>query len=70
MFYDAVRNSHGLALDPFKAIIAPRPIGWISTISAEGVANLAPYSFFNAFSENPFYVAFRLWWAQRHDAQC
>jgi flavin reductase (DIM6/NTAB) family NADH-FMN oxidoreductase RutF len=58
MFYDAIRNNHGLALDPFKAVIVPRPIGWISTISAEGVANLAPYSFFNAFSDGPSYVAF------------
>jgi flavin reductase (DIM6/NTAB) family NADH-FMN oxidoreductase RutF len=58
MFYDAVLNNHGLALDPFKAVIVPRPIGWISTLSAEGVANLAPYSFFNAFSDGPIYVAF------------
>jgi flavin reductase (DIM6/NTAB) family NADH-FMN oxidoreductase RutF len=58
MFYDAIRNDHGFEFDPFKAIVAPRPIGWISSLSAEGVANLAPYSFFNAFSEEPFYVAF------------
>ncbi len=58
MFYDAVRNDHGLALDPFKAVMVPRPIGWISTLSEQGVANLAPYSFFNAFSDGPIYVAF------------
>ena len=58
MFYDAIQNDHGFEFDPFKAIVAPRPIGWISSLSAEGVANLAPYSFFNAFSEDPFYVAF------------
>jgi flavin reductase (DIM6/NTAB) family NADH-FMN oxidoreductase RutF len=58
MFYDAMRNDHGLALDPFKAVMVPRPVGWISTLSMEGVANLAPYSFFNAFSEGPIYVAF------------
>ena len=58
MFYDAVKNDHGFAFDPFKAIVAPRPIGWISTISVEGVANLAPYSFFNAVSDNPHYVVF------------
>lgn len=58
MFYDAVRNDHGLALDPFKAVMVPRPIGWISTVSAAGIANLAPYSFFNAFSDGPHYVAF------------
>jgi flavin reductase (DIM6/NTAB) family NADH-FMN oxidoreductase RutF len=58
MFYDAIRNDHGLALDPFKAVMVPRPIGWISTVSADGIANLAPYSFFNAFSDGPIYVAF------------
>lgn len=58
MFYETASNNHGLPLDPFKAIVGPRPIGWISTLSATGVANLAPYSFFNAFSEDPYYVAF------------
>ena len=58
MFYDAVKNDHGFAVDPFKAIVAPRPIGWVSTLSPEGVANLAPYSYFNAFSQSPHYVAF------------
>jgi flavin reductase (DIM6/NTAB) family NADH-FMN oxidoreductase RutF len=58
MFYDAVANNHGLALDPFKALVAPRPIGWISTLSRSGVINLAPYSFFNAVSEDPHYVMF------------
>jgi flavin reductase (DIM6/NTAB) family NADH-FMN oxidoreductase RutF len=58
MFYETAKNNHGLALDPFKAIVMPRPVGWISTLSPEGVANLAPYSFFNAFSDNPYYVAF------------
>jgi flavin reductase (DIM6/NTAB) family NADH-FMN oxidoreductase RutF len=58
MFYDAVKNDHGLAVDPFKAIVSPRPIAWISTISLHGTQNLAPYSFFNAFSERPHYVAF------------
>ena len=58
MFYDAVKNDHGFDYDPFKALVAPRPIGWISTVSAEGVANLAPYSYFNAFSQAPHYVAF------------
>jgi flavin reductase (DIM6/NTAB) family NADH-FMN oxidoreductase RutF len=58
MFYDAIRNAHGLALDPFKAVVVPRPIGWISTVSKTGVNNLAPYSFFNAFADDPNYVAF------------
>ena len=58
MFYDAVKNDHGFQYDPFKAIVAPRPIGWISTLSAAGVANLAPFSYFNAFAQDPHYVAF------------
>ncbi len=58
MFYDAVTNTHGLPLDPFYALVAPRPIAWISTLSKAGKANLAPYSFYNAFSHNPSYVAF------------
>ena len=58
MFYDAVKNDHGFAIDPFKAIVSPRPVAWISTVSAEGINNLAPYSYFNAFSQNPHYVAF------------
>lgn len=58
MFYDAIRNDHGFENDPFKALVAPRPIGWISSLSPSGIANLAPYSFFNAVAENPFYVVF------------
>ena len=58
MFYDAIANNHGLALDPFKALVAPRPIGWISTLGRNGVVNLAPYSFFNAVSEDPHFVMF------------
>jgi flavin reductase (DIM6/NTAB) family NADH-FMN oxidoreductase RutF len=58
MFYDAVENKHGFPNDPFKALVAPRPIGWISTLSKKGIANLAPYSFFHAMSERPFYVVF------------
>lgn len=58
MFYDAVANTHGLPMDPFYALVAPRPIAWISTLSKSGKANLAPYSFFNAFAHNPSYIAF------------
>jgi flavin reductase (DIM6/NTAB) family NADH-FMN oxidoreductase RutF len=58
MFYDAVENSHGLPHDPFKALIAPRPIGWISSISKSGQVNLAPYSFFNGVSTDPNIVMF------------
>jgi flavin reductase (DIM6/NTAB) family NADH-FMN oxidoreductase RutF len=42
-------NGHGLKHDPFNAIVAPRPIGWISSRDAKGNINLAPYGFFNAF---------------------
>ena len=58
MIYDAVENQHGLRHDPFKAIVAPRPIGWIGSISADGIYNLAPYSFFNAVADRPHYVMF------------
>lgn len=56
-FYEPARG-HGLPHDPFKAIVAPRPIGWISTRDRHGRANLAPYSFFNAFSSSPPIVGF------------
>jgi flavin reductase (DIM6/NTAB) family NADH-FMN oxidoreductase RutF len=56
-FYEPGRG-HGLAHDPFKAIVAPRPIGWISTADPDGRVNLAPYSFFNAFCERPPIVGF------------
>lgn len=58
MFYDAVTNSHGLRWDPFKALISPRPIGWISTLGRNRVVNLAPYSFFNAVATDPHFVMF------------
>lgn len=57
-FWDPRREPHGLPHDPFLALVAPRPIGWISTVSAAGVNNLAPYSFFNAFSTRPYIVGF------------
>ncbi|RWE60240.1 flavin reductase family protein [Mesorhizobium sp.] len=57
MFYEPAKG-HGLPHDPSKAIVAPRPIGWISTVSKAGKINLAPYSFFNAFSTRPFIVWF------------
>ena len=58
MFYDAIREDHGLPHSPFKALVAPRPIGWISTRSPQGVDNLAPYSFFNAVASRPDMVMF------------
>lgn len=51
-------QQHGLPFDPFKAIVAPRPIGWIATCDAEGRPNLAPYSYFNAVGCNPHMIAF------------
>lgn len=58
MFYQPKNNNHGLPHDPFKAIVSPRPIGWISTLDENGVANLAPYSFFNALCDTPPMVMF------------
>jgi flavin reductase (DIM6/NTAB) family NADH-FMN oxidoreductase RutF len=52
------RSGHGLTHDPFNAIVGPRPIGWISTRSAAGAINLAPYSFFNAFNYTPPIIGF------------
>ncbi len=51
-------NGHGLPHDPFNAIVGPRPIGWISSRSAAGALNLAPYSFFNAFNYTPPIIGF------------
>ena len=51
-------EGHGLAHDPLNAIIGPRPIGWVSTVAADGSVNLAPYSFFNAFAYRPPIIGF------------
>jgi flavin reductase (DIM6/NTAB) family NADH-FMN oxidoreductase RutF len=56
-FYEPA-NGHGLKHDPFNAIIAPRPIGWISSRNAKGHVNLAPYSFFNGFNYIPPIIGF------------
>lgn len=56
-FYEPA-DGHGLAHDPLNAIVAPRPIGWISTVSEAGVRNLAPYSFFNLFNYAPPLIGF------------
>jgi len=57
MFYRP-EDGHGLPHNPFNAIITPRPIGWISTRSSDGIANLAPYSFFNGVAYDPPQVMF------------
>jgi flavin reductase (DIM6/NTAB) family NADH-FMN oxidoreductase RutF len=56
-FYEPSKG-HNLPHDPFKAIVAPRPIGWLSTCDGEGRVNLAPYSFFNAVCDRPPMVMF------------
>lgn len=56
-FYEPA-NGHGLAHDPFNALVAPRPIGWISSRDRTNTLNLAPYSFFNAFNYVPPIVGF------------
>lgn len=56
-FYEPAKG-HGLPHDPLNAIVAPRPIGWISTLAADGRANLAPYSFFNLLNYSPPLLGF------------
>jgi flavin reductase (DIM6/NTAB) family NADH-FMN oxidoreductase RutF len=58
MFYDPSKSDPGLPRSPLKAIVAPRPIGWITSMSKSGEINLAPYSFFNAVSDHPPIVLF------------
>lgn len=58
MFYRPGIDQHGLARNPYKAIVAPRPIGWISSRGSDGVVNLAPYSYFNLATEEPMSVMF------------
>lgn len=58
MFYEPDKRNHELKHNPFKALIVPRPIGWISSVDAEGRPNLAPYSMFNAVASDPPCVMF------------
>ena len=57
MFYDDPKN-HKLRHNPFKALVAPRPIAWVSSIDLDGVLNLAPFSFFNAIADQPPTIVF------------
>ncbi len=57
MFYSPDKNDHGLARPPFKSCVVPRAIGWLSTLSPEGIPNLAPYSQFTNLTFDPPYVA-------------
>ena len=58
MFYEPRKKNHGLPHDPYTAIVGPRPIGWITSVSRRGEINLAPYSFFNSVSSDPPMVMF------------
>ena len=58
MYYDPEKSNHGLARGPFKSCVVPRPIGWISTVSIDGIDNLAPYSQFQNLGFDPAYVMF------------
>lgn len=58
MFYRTDANDHGLPFNPYKSIVVPRPIGWISTLDREGRVNLAPFSQFNNLGYDPPYVMF------------
>ena len=66
MFYDP-QSGHNLPHDPFKAIVSPRPIGWVSSIDKEKNVNLAPYSFFNAIADNPPMVMFSTTGQKKND---
>lgn len=56
MHYDPVLDDHGLPMGPFKSISVPRPIAWVSTISKDGIANLAPYSQYMNLTFDPPYI--------------
>ncbi len=58
MFYQPGRTPHNLPYDPFKSCVVPRPIGWISTLSVDGVPNLAPFSQFQMLTARPPFVMF------------
>jgi flavin reductase (DIM6/NTAB) family NADH-FMN oxidoreductase RutF len=58
MFYEPDKRDARLAHDPFKAIVAPRPIGWVTSMNARGEVNLAPYSYFNGINSRPNVVMF------------
>ena len=56
MFYKPKKNP--FSIDPYKSLIFPRPIGWISSIDKKGIVNLAPYSYFNAIADDPPQIMF------------
>jgi flavin reductase (DIM6/NTAB) family NADH-FMN oxidoreductase RutF len=58
VFYETAKNNHGLPYNPFKSCVVPRPIGWVSTLSHDGIVNLAPFSMFNQLNYDPPIVFF------------
>jgi flavin reductase (DIM6/NTAB) family NADH-FMN oxidoreductase RutF len=58
VFYETAKNDHGLPYNPFKSCVVPRPIGWISSLSTDGIVNLAPFSMFNQLGYDPPIVMF------------
>ena len=58
MFYDPLKSDHGLPHDPFKGLVGPRPIAWITSLSLDGVLNVAPYSHYNIVSGQPPAIMF------------
>jgi flavin reductase (DIM6/NTAB) family NADH-FMN oxidoreductase RutF len=60
MFYEPSADPQALplAIDPFKSLVVPRPIGWVTSVGPDGSVNLAPFSFFNAIGDSPPCVAF------------
>ncbi len=58
MYYETAKNDHGLPFNPYKSIVVPRPVGWITTLDPKGNINLAPYSQFNNLGYDPPYVMF------------
>ena len=57
MFYEP-KKGHPFDVNPFAALVFPRPIGWISSLSKNGIANLASYSFYNAIAYDPPKIIF------------
>jgi flavin reductase (DIM6/NTAB) family NADH-FMN oxidoreductase RutF len=68
MFYETGSNDHSLPFNPFKSCVIPRPIGWITSLDKAGVVNLAPYSYFNAVSDDPPMVIFSTT-SRHHDGE-
>src|SRR3954468_21386334 len=58
VFYETAKNDHGLPFNPFKSCVVPRPIAWVSSMSHDGVVNLAPFSMFNQLAYDPPIVCF------------